>query len=178
MWTLGEATLTENFTHMPQQLPRACREGEEQGKNLTRTKENMKRKKFVFFPESPQPPLVTPTCSSFSDVKIQNLKDSQKMLHVGRGGRYINSLKTVQSSKHLFFWSPLIDQKSTSRLMAKQFRHGQNFSFDVFPKKQCLNKLSQSNSPRPLSQGWPPCPKWWSTCGSTVGDLDGWSCGR
>ena len=62
--------------------------------------------------------------------------------------------------------------------MAKQFGHGQNLSFDIFPKKQCLNRLSQSNSPRPLSQGWPPCPKWWSTCGSTVGDLDGWSCGR
>ena len=73
LWTLGEATLTENFTHMPQQLPRACREGEEQGKNLTHTKEDMKRKGFVFFPESPQPPL-TPTWSSFSDVKIQRLE--------------------------------------------------------------------------------------------------------
>ena len=39
---------------------------------------------------------------------------------------------------------------------------------------------SENNGPGNLfsPQGWVACPQWWATCGSTVGNLDGRSCGR
>ena len=104
MWTLGEATPTENFTHMPQQLPRACREGEEQGKNLTRTKENMKRKKICFLSRiTATPPPGDPNLFLFFGRQNSKLEGLTKNVACGEGREIYKQPKNSAKFKTFVF---------------------------------------------------------------------------